>query len=193
VFSSSHVVEIRDKLVIYEQLLVKWSASLNLVAKSTLSNVWLRHFEDSLQLVPFLSSTDRIVDIGSGAGFPGMVLALCGFDVTLIESDQKKCVFLENVSRETSSRVEVVCSRIEKHLPSVDDRFDVVCSRGLTSLSELISLSQNLIRKDQSRGLFLKGMRVDNEISEISIEQLGRVEKIKSRTDQNSSIIKYQF
>lgn len=192
-FSSSHVVEIRDKLVIYEQLLVKWSASLNLVAKSTLSNVWLRHFEDSLQLVPFLSSTDRIVDIGSGAGFPGMVLALCGFDVTLIESDQKKCVFLENVSRETSSRVEVVCSRIEKHLPSVDDRFDVVCSRGLTSLSELISLSQNLIRKDQSRGLFLKGMRVDNEISEISIEQLGRVEKIKSRTDQNSSIIKYQF
>lgn len=192
-FSSSHVVDLRHKLAIYEQLLVKWSASLNLVAKSTLSNVWLRHFEDSLQLVPLLSRTDRIVDIGSGAGFPGMVLALCGFDVTLIESDQKKCVFLENVSRETSSRVEVICSRIEKHVPSIDDRFDVVCSRGLASLSELITLSKNLIREGHSRGLFLKGISVDNEISEIGIEQLGRVEKIKSLTSSNSSIIKYQF
>lgn len=192
-FSSSHVVELRHKLSIYEQLLVKWSASLNLVAKSTLSNVWLRHFEDSLQLVPLLSPSDRIVDIGSGAGFPGMVLALCGFNVTLIESDQKKCVFLENVSRETNSRVNVICSRIEKYRPSIDDRFDIVCSRGLASLSELAALSQNLIRQGQSQGLFLKGANVDKEISEMSIEQLGRIEKIKSLLGSNSCIIKYQF
>lgn len=192
-FSSSRVIRLRHKLDIYEKLLVKWSTSLNLVARSTLSNVWLRHFEDSLQLVPLLSRSDRIVDIGSGAGFPGMVLALCGFNVTLIESDQKKCVFLENVSRETGSSVEVICSRIEKYCPPTDDRFDIVCSRGLASLSVLVALSHNLIRKDHSRGLFLKGVSVDTEISDMGVGQISRIEKIKSLLGSNSSIIKYQF
>ncbi|MDP3936222.1 MAG: class I SAM-dependent methyltransferase, partial [Alphaproteobacteria bacterium] len=85
--------ELKQKLDIYESLLLKWSASLNLVAKSTLSNIRSRHFEDSLQLVSFLNQGDKVVDLGAGAGFPGMLLAMCGFNVTLVDSDQKKCVF----------------------------------------------------------------------------------------------------
>jgi 16S rRNA (guanine527-N7)-methyltransferase len=189
----SQNLELQQKLNIYHDLLIKWSASLNLVAKSTLMNIRQRHFEDSLQLVSMLSSKDKIVDIGTGAGFPGMVLALCGFDVTLVESDQKKCVFLENVSRETSSNVKIVCSRIENYLPPKDKRFDVVCSRGLAPLSELIFLSQHLIKESVSRGLFLKGANVGQELSEIASENLCRIQKIESSTNSSSSIIQYQF
>lgn len=185
--------EVQNKLNIYENLLLKWSASLNLVSKSTLTNIRIRHFDDSLQLLPHLQETDKIVDIGTGAGFPGMVLALCGHNVTLVEVDQKKCVFLENVSRETNSPVRVVCSRIENFLPSADERFDVVCSRGLTSLSSLISISDHLVKNGLSRGLFLKGENVDCELQEITSEHFQRTRKIQSLTHTGSSIIEYQF
>lgn len=185
--------EFQQKLLIYKELLLKWSSSLNLVSKSTLADIERRHFEDSLQIAPLLSSTDKIVDIGTGAGFPGMVLALCGFDVTLIESDQKKCVFLENVSRETNSKVNVICTRIENFQPTEHERFDVICSRGLAPLSVLIQISQHLIKKNHSKGIFLKGVSVDEEISILPAEFISRIQRLSSSTNSNSSIIQYQF
>ncbi|QOL20004.1 16S rRNA (guanine(527)-N(7))-methyltransferase RsmG [Candidatus Bodocaedibacter vickermanii] len=180
--------DLNHKLDIYESLLQKWSTSLNLVAKSTLSSIRLRHFNDSLQLLPFLNKTDKIVDLGTGAGFPGMILAMCGFNVTLIDSDQKKCVFLENVSRETNTQAKIVCSRIEQFASR--ETFDIVCSRGVASLSTLISISKHLISKDHSIGLFLKGENVDIELSDISSD---RFHKIKSPIQPNSYIIQYRY
>lgn len=180
--------DLKDKLDIYESLLIKWSASLNLVAKSTLSNIRTRHFEDSLQLLPFLNPQDTICDVGTGAGFPGMVLAMCGYNVTLIDSDQKKCVFLENVSRETKTPVKIFCSRIEFF--ESDTKFDVICSRGVASLSTLIQLTNHLAITNQSKGLFLKGENVDTELSQVLLEKFT---KNTSQLNPNSYIIEYQY
>lgn len=180
--------DLKQKLDIYENLLCKWSVSLNLVAKSTLSNIRLRHFEDSLQLVPFLSKKVRILDFGTGAGFPGMVLAMCGFNVTLVESDQKKCVFLENVSRETNTSVRVICSRVEQFVSR--ETFDVVCARGVASLSTLINISEHLTQKNHSTGLFLKGENVDIELSEVPSD---RISKTQSSIQSNSYIVQYRY
>lgn len=180
--------ELKQRLDIYESLLLKWSASLNLVAKSTLSNIRSRHFEDSLQLVSFLNIEDKIVDLGTGAGFPGMVLAMCGHNVTLVDSDQKKCVFLENVSRETNTPVKIVCSRVEQFVSR--ETFDVVCSRGVASLSTLIEISEHLVKKEHSKGLFLKGENVDIELSDIPSD---RIVKTQSLIQPNSYIIQYRY
>lgn len=180
--------DFQGKLDTYEALLIKWSARLNLVSKSTLLHIKSRHFEDSLQLLQLLEVTDSVVDVGTGAGFPGMVLAMCGLDVTLVDSDEKKCVFLENVSRETRTSVKVVCSRVESF--QSDEKFDVVCSRGVASLTKLVHLTSHLIKKSHSKGLFLKGENVDIELSEISAD---RIIKTKSLIQPNSYIIQYQY
>lgn len=179
---------IENKLTIYKQLLLKWSPRLNLVSKNTLDDTDNRHFKDSEQLIPFLKHTDKIVDIGSGAGFPGMILAMHGFDVTLVESDQKKCVFLENVSRETNTPVNIVCGRVEKYKPL--DLFDIVCSRGVAPLLALIQLSSHLVKKGSSFGLFLKGKQVNSELLHIDFS---RIKKIPSVTELGSFVIYYQY
>lgn len=180
--------ELKQRLDVYESLLLKWSASLNLVAKSTLSSIGSRHFEDSLQLASFLNIDDNIVDLGTGAGFPGMVLAMCGYTVTLVDSDQKKCVFLENVSRETNTPVKIVCSRVEQFVPR--ETFDIVCSRGVAALSTLIEISEHLVKEGHSKGLFLKGEGVDVELSDIPLD---RILKTQSLVQKNSYIIQYRY
>lgn len=181
-------IDLEEKLKIYEELLLKWSNSLNLVAKSTLEDIHSRHFEDSLQLIPFLSPEDKILDLGSGAGFPGMVLAICGYNVTLVDSDQKKCVFLENVSRETNTEVAIVCSRIESYMPT--KTFDIISARGVASLSKLITLSERFVQKEYTKGLFLKGENVDLELSNLS---KNRLHKTPSQVNPGSYIVHYQF
>ncbi|MCP5322877.1 MAG: 16S rRNA (guanine(527)-N(7))-methyltransferase RsmG [Candidatus Paracaedibacteraceae bacterium] len=184
---STDVLE--GRLATYEELLLKWSASLNLVSKNTLNDIRRRHFADSLQLTPFLKPEDSVIDIGAGAGFPGMVLAMAGFNLTLVESDQKKCVFLENVSRETQTPVKIVCDRIENFVTE-DKTFDVVCSRGVASLSTLISWSTHLVEKEKSKGLFLKGENVVSELKEISSDKFSKIESV---SNPGSYIIQYQY
>lgn len=176
------------KLQVYERLLIKWSKSINLVSKSTIPYIRERHFQDSMQLIPFLKRDDSIIDIGSGAGFPGMVLAIYGFKVTLLDSDEKKCVFLENVSRETNTRVDIVCDRMENFVPLKP--FDVVCSRGVAVLKKLIVGSKKLVREGSSRGLFLKGERIDLEIDPTIMDRIAKIESLKTL---GSYIIQYQF
>ncbi len=180
--------DLKLKLDIYKDLLLRWSVSLNLVAKSTLSSIETRHFDDSLQLLPFLSFGDSIVDLGSGAGFPGMVLAMCGFNVTLVESDQKKCVFLENVSRETNTSLQIVCSRVESFYP--EKKPEIITARAVASVSKLIHISKHLALKDKTRGVFLKGENVDVELQEISKD---RVIKNRSFKSPKTYIIQYQY
>jgi 16S rRNA (guanine527-N7)-methyltransferase len=127
-----------QSLRVYANLLEKWNKTINLVSKSTINHMWERHFLDSAQLWPHIPENAKtLVDIGSGAGFAGLVLAIIGKEknpnlrVVLIESDTRKCAFMRNVSRETNINVEIITKRIEE----VDDlKADVVTARALATV-----------------------------------------------------------
>ena len=159
-----------DKLKIYEALLHKWQAKINLVSPTTLDDSWGRHFEDSMQVEKCLPENANILfDLGSGAGFAGLVLAIMrpDIDVSLVESDQKKCSFLKTVSRETGAKTTVVNERIEKFQNTVTP--DVVTARALASLKKLFDYCEKWIIENPSITLiFLKGERVQEELNDIS-------------------------
>lgn len=162
---------IRNNLEIYKNLLLKWQKAINLVSRGTLNNIWARHIEDSLQLIPFLRGR-TVLDIGSGGGFPGMVLAIVSknieflkqfgitesFDVTCVDSDQRKMTFLSEVARQTSAKVELVLDRIE----NIDGKFDTLTARGFAELKVLIGFA----KKYSNYGVFLKGKKVEQEIED---------------------------
>jgi 16S rRNA (guanine527-N7)-methyltransferase len=153
--------DIKAKLDLYLALLLKWQKAVNLVALSTLDDAWNRHFQDSLQVVGLIpESAKTVIDIGSGAGFPGLVLAIARPDLEfhLVESDQKKCTFLLNVSRETGVKnVHVHAQRIESVMQTL--RGDVVTARALASLSQLLKFSQSQWERADTPAthIFLKG------------------------------------
>lgn len=157
---------VRAKLDQYAALLKKWQKTINLVSPGTLAEMEARHFDDSLQIAPLLpASAERLYDIGSGAGFPGLVLAMARPDiaVTLIESDQRKCAFLQTVSRETQTPVTVQTSRIENvTLPAPD----VITARALADLVTLLEMTERWWSAHPGCVLiFPKGANAEEEIS----------------------------
>ncbi|GHT97505.1 hypothetical protein FACS1894126_1670 [Alphaproteobacteria bacterium] len=111
--------ETYEKLEIYKGLLFKWQNAVNLVSRGTLDDFWNRHIVDSSQIVDLMSG-NKILDIGSGAGFPGMVLAIYGnFGVACLDSDSKKCLFLEEVARLTETSVSIQNIRISTQFRNV--------------------------------------------------------------------------
>jgi 16S rRNA (guanine527-N7)-methyltransferase len=152
-----------NKLSCYETLLQKWQAKINLVSASTLHEIWTRHFLDSYQLLSTIPDMQApLIDLGSGAGFPGAVLAILGCtDVTLIEKDQRKCSFLRTVSRETITPFTVYEGDIEQY----PHKAALITSRALAPLNGLLSYAYPLLRPD-GRCLFLKGKGVDEEITD---------------------------
>lgn len=183
--------ETMDRLRIYEALLGRWQAKINLVAPSTLADAWQRHFEDSLQLVPYVPHTAKtLIDIGSGAGFPGLVLAIAcpHIKVHLVESDQKKCSFLKTVSRETGIAIDVHCERIEKALPLLDA--DVVSARALASLTQLLGWTQSQWSKPKpAQLLFPKGAGWQQEIEAAAQVYDFVYDAYESRTEAASAIL----
>ncbi len=164
-----------DKLKAYEDLLKRWQRKINLVAPSTLGDVWHRHFADSAQLLAMAPEGARKwVDLGSGAGFPGLVLAILragrggendAEPVTLIESDQRKAAFLGEIARQVSVPVDIAVMRIE--LSSTQGRYtsvDVVTARALAPLDRLLGLSAPLFGSG-TVGLFLKGREASGEVA----------------------------
>ena len=158
--------ETMDRLTAYVALVEKWQKRVNLVSGSTLPDIWMRHIWDSAQLVPLIpQDTGRILDVGSGAGFPGLVLAaLCGAECHLAESDQKKAVFLQTVIRETGIRATIHNSRIES-LPSLDP--DIITVRALAPLDRLLELVAAQMRPG-TRCLFLKGAQAESELAALA-------------------------
>ncbi len=189
--------DIRQKLETYAKLLETWQKKMNLVSPSTIPVMWERHFEDSLQLLPYIDqnvsretfSPLKLIDLGSGAGFPGLVLAIARpktLDVTLIESDLKKCLFLENVSRETFSPVRLLRSRIE----AVKDlKADIVTARALASLDQLLNYAFPFLKED-STCFFLKGKTADEEIQMAKKSWDFELEIFPSLTDSTGRILK---
>ena len=149
----------------YLALLEKWQRRINLVANSTIVDAWERHILDSAQLVKlYPPNTKKILDVGSGAGFPGLVLAIMGnVEVDLVESDQRKAIFLSTVIRALDLPAKVHNQRIEK-LPNLAP--DVITARALAPVSKLMKLIENQI-SIETVCLFLKGASVEDELTEL--------------------------
>lgn len=136
--------ETKERLDIYLELLRKWSPKINLVSQESLKDAGNRHFDDSLQVASLCPKDAKSwVDLGSGGGFPGAVVAIAlvdrDIDITLIESDQRKATFLRTVSRETKTPFAVIAERIENVPPM---KSDVISARALAPLEELLGFAE---------------------------------------------------
>lgn len=173
--------ETLDKFEIYKNLLVKWQNALNIVSRGTLETFWNRHILDSLQIIDKIQGK-TVLDVGSGGGFPGMVLAICGdFQVTCVDSDSKKMLFLEEVARLTDTKVKILTSRIE----DLSENFDTICARGFAPLKKLIFL----LSKHANCGVFLKGEKLNQELTEAQKYCDFKYEIFDSETDVSGKII----
>src|SRR5512132_3740040 len=144
-----------ERLSAYLTLLRRWQRRINLVGAGTLADPWRRHVLDSAQLAPLLPpDRPRLIDLGSGAGFPGLVLAiLTPARVCLVESDVRKCAFLVEAARVTGATVEIKNARIESLAPA---SYDIVSARALAPLHKLLEYADKLLVPNGSC-LFLKG------------------------------------
>ena len=159
-----------QRLSIYAELLKKWQRVINLVGAASLDDLWVRHFADSLQVSEALPEARRWIDLGSGAGFPGLVTAMKYADdaqarIHLIESDQRKCAFLREVSRETGARAIIHCDRIEKILPEFHESIEAVSARALAPLPTLLGYAEKFIEAG-AVGVFSKGQQVKAELTD---------------------------
>ena len=162
--------ETEARLDRYVELLVEWQGKTNLVAPSTLPNLWTRHIADSLQLLGLAPSAKTWVDLGSGGGFPGVVLACAlkeipGANVHLIERNAKKAAFLREALRVTSAAGTVHLADIGDIVDRITGPVDCVTARALAPLHQLIGFAEPLVERG-ARALFLKGQDVEVELTE---------------------------
>jgi len=176
------------RLKAYADILADWNARHNLVARSTLPDLWRRHFWDSAQLTPLIPATARtLADLGSGAGFPGLVLAAMRPDlaVTLHDATTKKCAFLQAAADRMGLPVTVQNARLEDLRPHI---FDVVTARALAPLPQLLTYAQNFVGLN-SVCLFLKGQNVGAELTEAHKYWNIKVSQVPSQTDPSAAIV----
>lgn len=181
------------KLETYAALLSKWNKRINLVSRKSLNDVWKRHFLDSAQLLS-ISRDDakKWVDLGSGAGFPGLVVAILAAElrpelhVTLIDSDQRKGVFLETVAREVNVSVTIVQKRVDE---VVCVGADIISARALAPLTDLLKLAQIHAAKN-CQYLFLKGENYESELTAARAIWHIEADVIPSITDPSSVVLR---
>lgn len=185
--------ETLERLNIYAELLVKWNPRINLVSKATLDNLWQRHFHDSAQLLKLCDRpADHWLDLGSGGGFPGLVIAAmmdharAPRRVTLIESDTRKATFLRAVVREAGLNAQVLTTRIED---APEQGADIVSARALAPLNTLFELAYRHMNPD-AVCLFPKGARWRDEIEAVQAGWSFDYDAIKSETDEDAVILK---
>lgn len=162
-----------DRLQTYANELVRWQATHNLIAASTLDEIWQRHIADALQLAPYLTDCkSNILDMGSGGGLPAIPLAIAlqasgnGPQVTMVESNAKKCAFLRSASIACRIDARIINKRVESLVDSDLKRpVDAIICRALASVTELLEMTEHLPFRPQ-RMLFLKGQHVDAELTE---------------------------
>ena len=177
-----------EKLSTYHDLLLRWQAKINLVGPDTLNDAWHRHFLDSLQLLNHLPNNfGKIIDIGSGAGYPGMALAVAGIvDIHLIESDAKKIAFLKEVARVTDTKVFIHHSRIEDvSIPNVS----IILSRACSNLDNLLSFSLPFV-SHETISLLHKGKNYSTDVEDANEHWLFEHTVIPSITDTQGVILK---
>jgi 16S rRNA (guanine527-N7)-methyltransferase len=188
--------ETLDRLAAYESCLRKWQRSINLVSANTLDALWGRHFFDSAQLLPHLpEGLTRLVDLGSGGGFPGVVLAILLADrdveIHLVDSDRRKGTFLREALRQSGARAEVHTCRIEDLDTGALGPVDVVTARACAPMTQLLDWAAAFFTP-QTIGLFLKGQGVGDELTAAHKCWTFNAEEIPSRSDPAGTIVKLQ-
>lgn len=184
--------ETLERLETYAAALTKWNPRINLVAKSTLADLWTRHFLDSAQVFDLAPEGRHWADLGAGGGFPGLVVAAMavekrpGLRVTLVESDKRKAMFLMTVAREMGVEVQVISKRIEQ-IPPLNA--DILSARALAPLKTLLSFAEMHLAPGGA-ALFPKGENADNEIEESLASWRFVAEKFSSKTENKAVILK---
>jgi 16S rRNA (guanine527-N7)-methyltransferase len=178
------------RLEAYATLLVAWSARINLIGRSTLEDLWRRHFLDSAQLLPLIPPRTRsLVDLGSGAGFPGLVLAVLGVPgVELVEADSRKATFLREAARVSGAEATIRGCRIEA-VPRREA--DVITARGCAPLDRLLTLSERFIGP-RTTCLFLKGVHAEEELTAAGKAWTMAVTRHPSRADPDGTVFLLQ-
>lgn len=185
--------ETYDKLKLCQQALCEWQNKFNLVSKNSLEDAWNRHFLDSAQLFPLLPpSAKNLVDLGSGAGFPGMVLAIMAAEktpylkLTLVESITKKTLYLNHLKQICGcNNVEIINDRIEK---LSGKSFDVVTARAVTALTDLLAYACPLLKKD-GVCIFPKGRSFEEEIKQAEKKWNFEYQTVPSTTGEDGVIL----
>ncbi|SLN33344.1 Ribosomal RNA small subunit methyltransferase G [Roseovarius gaetbuli] len=185
--------ETMDRLETYAELLRKWNPKINLVSKSTIDDLWSRHIMDSAQIYSLAPHTvGHWADLGSGGGFPGLVIAIMAADqnspqkTTLVESDARKCAFLRTVIRETEANAVVLNERIET-LPSL--AADILSARALGSLELLLSFADRHLAKTGT-AIFPKGASWEKELADAQSKWKFDYQLVKSETESGPVIMK---
>ena len=187
--------ETLERLNIIDAQVRKWQPRINLVAPSTLERLWERHIEDSMQLLPLAPSDFRSwLDLGSGGGFPALVVAALCADhpdrrFVLVESNGKKCSFLRETARLAGLRIDVKPMRIEAFATMNRETFDVVSARALAPLPLLLELAAPFLRP-AGVALFPKGQDVDAELAAARTAWNVDADLIQSQTDADASILR---
>jgi 16S rRNA (guanine527-N7)-methyltransferase len=178
------------RLEAYAALLTRWSERINLVGRATIADLWRRHMLDSAQLGPLLPASARhLIDLGSGAGFPGLVLAILGVSgIELVEADSRKCAFLREAARLTEANVTIRPCRIEAMPPHP---VDVVTARACAPLDRLLDLAAPFLAPG-SQCLFLKGERAGEELTLARKHWTMTVSLIQSRSDPRGVVLRLQ-
>lgn len=183
--------ETEQRLVTYATMVQKWNPRINLVSASTIASLRLRHIDDCIQIIDHSGPlSGRWVDLGSGGGFPGIVVAILGadwdLDVTLVESDQRKSAFLRAVLRETGlTRASVISDRIESVPPLSADH---VSARALAPLATLLPMVERHMRP-QGQAWLMKGQAWRQECEAAKADWRFDLRAIPSRTDPEAAIL----
>jgi len=178
--------ETLSRLRCFVDMLTVWNARINLVSPRDLPQLWTRHIEDSLQLAPLVPQGARVIDLGSGGGFPGLIIGIArDLDMTLVESDQRKAAFLREAARECGVTAKVMAVRIEhaKLEPA-----PYVTARALAALPALLEWSAPLL-EEGGKCLFLKGKKLDSELTDAEANWHMTHRITPSRTDPSGAIV----
>lgn len=184
--------ETLERLDTYASLLERWNPKINLVAKSTIPELWTRHLTDSAQIHGLAPDFATWADIGTGGGFPGMVIAILAAEsrpeaqFTMIESDQRKCAFLRTVARECGLKVAILPERIES---APAQRADVLSARALASLDLLLGFAERHLSASGT-ALFLKGARWKDEVDQAAAHWRFHWVAVPSKTEGGAVILK---
>jgi 16S rRNA (guanine527-N7)-methyltransferase len=185
--------ETENRLERYVGLLLRWQATTNLIAPSSVPLLWTRHVADCLQLLPLAPDATAWVDLGSGGGFPGLVVACAladtpGTMVHLVESQGKKAAFLREVARTLGLSATVHHCRIEDFAAMLAGRVDIVTARALAPMARLLDLAAPLLERG-AQGLFPKGQDVEAELTEASKYWNISADLVPSKTDASGRIV----
>ncbi|MEK9922074.1 MAG: 16S rRNA (guanine(527)-N(7))-methyltransferase RsmG [Rhodospirillales bacterium] len=183
-----------ERLVRYVSVLDRWRQRINLIGPANLNDIWTRHVLDSAQVFPLLGESpgsSALVDFGSGAGFPGLVLScISGLPITLVDSDQRKAVFLREAARHAGVDVRVIPERFDKALKNeAFGKFQFVTGRAVAPLARLLPFIYGSL-EPAGFALMHKGARVEKELTEAMKSWTMKYEMIPSITSDDGIILK---